>query len=175
MMTNARPPRRRLQFEALEERLALSVGGAALHGQGAEVLAKKIPKTIPIVFSYHESITSGSSVQFTDVVGKLGKIHLTGQGSGTSVGDHFDGGSVVLGNNSGIITIELGPAITRHVGKDTKATFAVIAEISTGAFIQVRASVGSVKVVIPDKIGATSMAKGAFNSFDIPAAEALAY
>jgi hypothetical protein len=175
-MTIARSARRRIQFEALERRLALSGGGAALHGPGAEVLARKIPKTIPITLSVHISFVTATSVTYTDVSGKLGKIQFTsGHGGGSEAGSLFEGGSVVVSNTSGSITLDLGPGALRRAGKHSKVKISVTAESGTGAYDDVGGSAGSVTVLIPEKIGAASSAKGDFNHFDTTAAGELGY
>jgi hypothetical protein len=174
-MTKARPARqRRMQIEALEGRLAMSGGAAALHSNGAEVFAHKIPKTIPITISAHYSY-SGSSVLISGAGGKLGKIHLTGQGSGMLVGEQFEGSTVVLSNAAGTITLEFGPGTLKRAGKNVKLKVTVSAESSTGAYNMVGGSMGSVTVVTPIKVGAASAIKGDFNSFDTGAATELGY
>jgi hypothetical protein len=175
MMTKARSARqRRMQIEALEGRLAMSGGVAALHSNGAEVFAHKIPKTIPITYTAHFSY-SGSSVLISGASGKLGKIHLTGQGSGTIVGDQFEGSSVVLSNAAGTITLDFGPGTLKRAGKNVKLKVTVSAELATGAYNMVEGSMGNVTELTPIKVGAASKGKGDFNSFETGAATELGY
>jgi hypothetical protein len=175
-MTKTRPVRqRRMHIEALEGRLAMSGGAAALHWHGAEILAHKIPKTIPITLSGHVSVMNGLNVSVSGVSGKLGKVKVTGSGSGSLSGNQFEGGALMLSNSSGSVTLFLGLATAKHAGKNTKLKVIVTAESATGKYAGLDNAAGSVNVVIPDKTSAASSFKGTFNSFSSTAAGELGY
>jgi hypothetical protein len=163
-----------MEIESLEGRLAMSGGAAALHASGAEVFAHRIPKAIPLTLSAHFSY-SGSSVLINGAGGKLGKVHFTGQGSGTLVGSQFEGSSVVLSNAAGSITLDFGPGTVKRAGKNTRLKVTVIAESASGAYNLISGSVGSVTVLTPIKNGAVSAVKGDFNNVSSSAATELGY
>jgi len=64
--------------------------------------------------------SDGSSVTISGLSGELGKNHFTGQGNGSLAGNHFEGGSIVLINSSGSITLDFGSAILKHAGKNDR-------------------------------------------------------
>jgi hypothetical protein len=174
-MMNSRSRRCHIAFETLEKRLALSGAAAAARLHGAEVFAHRMPKKIPIALTGQVSVINGATITVSGVTAKLGKVRFSGTGSGTLSGRQFEGGSVLLSNASGGVTLLLGTASAKHAGKNTKLKVTVTAENGTGGFVQLDKAAGSVNLVIPDKAGAASSFKGTFNKFNSAAAGDLGF
>lgn len=175
MMTRSQLTRRRIGFEALENRLTPSGGAAASFLHGATVFAHKVPKTIPITLSGHVAVMGGSNVTLSGVSGKLGKVHLAGSGSGTLSGNQFEGGAINLSNSSGSVQLFLGLGTAKHVGKNTKLKVIVTAESGMSKYAPLNNTAGTLNIVIPDKTSAAASLKGTFNMVSSTVAGALGY
>jgi hypothetical protein len=136
-MTRIRTNRkRRLGFEALEGRLALSAGmgiAAAAHHAHAVVMSR-IQKAIPASFKANSQILNGTQFLATNLRGTIGHDHFTGSGTGTVAGTIFEGGTVSLSNSMGTIQLSLSPAIVVKVRKHIRQNVGVLITAATGKY-----------------------------------------
>jgi hypothetical protein len=124
IMIRIRPKRRRnIAFEALEGRLALSTGMSLPSHQIHHAVVRSLQHKIPASFKGRVSI-SGSELTTTNLKGRIGPDRFTGYGTGTIVGNRFQGGDVFLSNSNGTIHLGLSPLFAVRVGKAKSQKYA---------------------------------------------------
>jgi hypothetical protein len=132
-MTRIRPKRQRaVGFEALEGRLALSTGMAVASPHVHQAVVRAAQRSIPASFHGRTSI-SGSTLTTTNLTGKIGPDHFTGSGTGTIVGNLFQGGTVSLSNSQGTIQLSL-TAIQVKVRKTMRREVATMVVAASGKY-----------------------------------------
>jgi hypothetical protein len=157
IMIRTHPKRqRKAAFEALEGRLALSTGMAMPPAGIQHAIVRAAQRSIPASFKGQVSI-SGSTLTTTNLHGHIGTDRLTGYGTGTQVGNQFQGGQVFLSNSQGGIELGLSPTYVTRVGRAKTRTFAITVENATGKYAAFATSTGTItKWNVPDRPNATA-------------------
>jgi hypothetical protein len=140
-----RNPRMNLSFESLECRLAMSSGVAhASHSSGmVEAMAAKA-REVKGSFSGHIQLIDTAHVVFSDMIGKVGKLKLTGHGFGYVSGNQFLGASLLLTGSGGTLTVDLYQAPIKN-GANRTGSFKSVMLIgnATGSYQAAQGSAGS--------------------------------
>jgi hypothetical protein len=154
MMRNRRKRQRTVRFEALEGRLALSIGMGVASPHLHAAIVRTAQRSIPAAFTGHVS-TNGSTLTTTNLRGHIGPDRFTGSGTGTEVGTQFQGGEVSLSNSRGTIQLQLGPFYADRVGKVTTQTFGITVVSATGRYAPYLTSAGHItRWSVPARAGA---------------------
>ena len=167
-MTRIRPKRqRRVEFEALEGRLALSADmGIAASLHHAEVRHPRQPaNSIRASFTGHVQL-NGTTLTTTNLKGTIGPGHFTGTGTGTVAGKVFQGGTVNLSSTSGNGTVQLrlGAAYTVKKGRSSIQYVSVVVASATGNYANYTGMAGTLTSWnVPAKPSAPARFSGAFN------------
>jgi hypothetical protein len=141
-MTRIRPKRQRSAgFEALEGRLALSAGTAAAPHHIHSAIVRTSQPTISASFQGRTTIT-GSTLTIKNLTGKIKNDRLTGSGSGTQVGNVFQGGSVTLSNKHGSVELVLESVQTVTVGKKSRKVIPLVIEAASGKYAPFQGDMG---------------------------------
>ena len=156
MTRNRRKHQRTVRFEALEGRLALSTGVGVASPHLHAAIVRTSQRSIPASFTGRVS-TAGSTLTTTNLRGHIGPDRFTGTGTGTEVGNDFQGGDVNLSNSQGTIQLQLSPFYTERVGKTSTKTFGITVVSATGKYLPYLTSAGRItRWNVPDKPGATA-------------------
>jgi hypothetical protein len=154
---------RRVGFEALEGRLALSAGvGMAVASHHAEILARpQIQKAIPASFRGHAQVI-GNKLVTTNLTGTIGRDRFTGSATGTLTGKLFEGGEVSLSNSQGSVEFSLGAAFVVKVGRTaTKQEVSLVAVGASGKYAPYLGTTGTLTTWnLPSRPGASASFSG---------------
>jgi hypothetical protein len=162
MMRNHPKRQRKATFEALEGRLALSTGVVMPPGGIHHAIVRAVQRSIPATFKGQVSI-SGTTLTTTNLHGRIGTDRLTGYGTGTQVGNQFEGGQVFLSNSQGSIQLGLSPTAVVRIGKAKTRTFAITIENATGKYAAFATSTGRItKWNVPNRPNATATFSAVF-------------
>ena len=166
-MTRIRSRQRRfVGFEALEGRLALSAGAAAMGSHHAVAAVAKLTQTsIPASFKGHVQVLNGTQLMATGLTGTIGRDHFTGTGTGTEAGKVFQGGNVYLSNSQGSVQLQLSPAFKVKVGRSSKQEVSMVAVAATGKYASYVGITGTVTTWnVPAKPSASASFSGSFKA-----------
>jgi hypothetical protein len=144
---------RRLGFEALEARLALSTGmGMSATFHHTEIAhVSQTQTSLKASFTGRAQLTA-STIAINNLKGTIGPDHFTGTFNGTKAGTHFLGGTVFLHNSAGTITYSLTPGSVVKVGKSSKQQYNFVAVEGTGKYASFVGATGNLtKLTVPAK------------------------
>jgi hypothetical protein len=141
--------RRHVTFESLEGRLALSTVAPAPEHAPAQVVRAQ-SRHVPGSFTGTTQLITPFFVVFDNMKGNLGKLKLTGHGTGFINGSKFTGGSLLLTGKGGTLTVRLGPAAIKKNGKNGSINSQMVIAGATGSYAKANGSAGAFVVTIQD-------------------------
>ncbi len=159
---------RRVGFEALEGRLALSAGmGIAAASHHAELRHLQQPQhMISASFKGHVQV-SGTTVVTSNLTGTIGPARFTGSGTGTVAGKIFQGGTVDLTSvtGDGTIQLRLGATQTVKKGRSSIQYVSVVVASATGNYVNYTGMAGTMTSWdVPIKPSASARFSGTFTA-----------
>ncbi len=138
--------RRSLQFDALEQRVTMSVV-LSLPAAGA-MAARQLVVNGNLQGGESSIIPGTNDVVMGGFNGKLGKVQLQSTLYGQVSGNRLLDGSVHLFNSQGTILAELGPGKLVKSGKSEQLKVGMTFQTATGAYNQVEGSAGIVTILL---------------------------
>jgi hypothetical protein len=136
-----RRARRSLQFESLEQRVAMSAGLTGAAGVRAAA------HTVPVAGTFTGGSTSlapGNILGVGGLSGELGKVQFEGSVGGQISGHRFESGFIQLSNSKGTLVADVGRGTLRGKGPALLRLLVVVTQ-ATGNYASVAGAVGTAR------------------------------
>jgi hypothetical protein len=164
-MTKFRQPKKRsLSFDALERRLTLSSGAAAVAPHAHVLVMSRGLSRIPINLHGHISF-NGATQMTSDLAGRVGNNRFTGHGSVTVSGTAVVNGDVYLSNNRGSLHLKLDSGSFTQVGRRQRQAVPFTVVEATGKYAAFNGATGlGTSWSVPANTNQTSIFAGYVNN-----------